>query len=488
MGGLHKGHGALIQNGLKLSKKGNEVILLSIYVNPLQFSQGEDLEKYPRDLKKDCDIAEKYGVNALWAPSTKDIFTEDINNHFQLKAPTKLIKTLCGPNRLEHFDGVATIVYHLLKLVKPKYLILGEKDWQQLIIIKNLIKEFELPIIVRSVKTIREENGLPASTRNKYLSQKDIEIARNLPKELFKAKNNYLAGKEVDIKEIRQSLEKKDLNIEYIELVKHLSLSILDEVEHQCLLGVAIKVGNKRLIDHMFLTKRKPVVAIDGPAGAGKSTVTKNVAEKLNLIYLDTGAMYRAVTWLIQKEEININDNFKMKDLLENLNLELKPDNNKEQKVIINGFDVTKIIRSPDVTSFVSIIAAIDLVREYLTKQQKSIGLNGGLIAEGRDIGTKVFPDADLKIYLTASPHERALRRINDLKTSGFKSQNIAKVKEEIMLRDKKDATRNISPLKKASDAIEVNTDGMSIDSVVLKICDLFHERIPDEVWPRSIR
>jgi len=232
--------------------------------------------------------------------------------------------------------------------------------------------------------------------------------------------------------------------------------------------------------------QRKPIIAIDGPAGAGKSTVTKAFAKKLGFIYLDTGAMYRAVTWLIISKSINPSDQTKIKNSLIDSKLEFKNSSFGEQKILINNIDVTEKIRSPEVTSMVSEIAKQQYVRDLLTKQQQVIGEDGGLVAEGRDIGTAVFPDADVKIFLTASPQERAKRRFLDLEKRGYECPIIEDLEKEIKERDKKDSERKIAPLKKAEDAIELVTDGMNIEDVLKELIYIFRSKIPEEVWPTT--
>jgi len=251
------------------------------------------------------------------------------------------------------------------------------------------------------------------------------------------------------------------------------------------LLAAAVRCGETRLIDHIFLMSRKPIVAIDGPAGAGKSTVTRAFAERLGLLYLDTGAMYRAVTWLIQKQEVDPHDPEAVNKNLENLKLELDLSQSGSQRVRINGHDVTEEIRSPDVTTSVSAVAAHGCVRNALTAQQQRMGINGGLVAEGRDIGTAVFPDADLKVFLTASPAERARRRALDLQNRGFPVPDLVELEAQIEERDRSDSTREFAPLLQADDAVELISDGMSIDQVIETLIDLFRQQVPEEVWPK---
>jgi pantoate ligase/cytidylate kinase len=195
------------------------------------------------------------------------------------------------------------------------------------------------------------------------------------------------------------------LVVDYVEAVEPRSLRPAETLQtNPLLLAAAAFCGTTRLIDHVFLMRRPPIVAIDGPAGAGKSTVTKAFAARLGLIYLDTGAMYRAVTWLVASAGVDPADASTVAGLLVDLDLQLSTSAEGAQRVTINGQDVTEAIRSPEVTGQVSLVAAHGCVREALTRQQQAMGARGGLVAEGRDIGTAVFPDAELKVFLTATP------------------------------------------------------------------------------------
>ena len=483
MGGLHDGHSQLIKTAKYSRYNDTTQVLVSVFVNPLQFGPQEDFESYPRSLQNDIEVASKSGAHAIWVPSINQIFPGGPESNFKLNVPFRLQAQLCGSLRNGHFDGVATVMIQLLKHIKPNFLVLGEKDWQQFIILRKLISDFNLPIKVRGIGTVRDIDGLAHSSRNQYLSKIDRENAIALPKELAKASHNALLGKVIDIKKIRSSLEQKGLEVEYLEVVDPHDLQPTQPTKHFSLLAAAIRCGRTRLIDHTFLMKRKPIVAIDGPAGAGKSTVTRAFAERLNLIYLDTGAMYRAVAWLIQDKGIDPKDPNQVAKCLENLKLELKAFG-KNPQVIINENNVTDAIRSPSVTSIVSVVAAHHSVREALTSQQKQIGIDGGLVAEGRDIGTAVFPNAELKIFLTATTRERARRRILDLQNQGFLVPDFKDVEYQIKERDQMDSTRSISPLVKAEDAQEVVTDGMNIEEVTQVIEELFRLKVPEEVWP----
>ncbi len=484
MGSLHNGHKQLIKNAKAKNHQNESVVLVSIFINPLQFGANEDFKAYPRDLEKDTKTALNAGANAIWAPKITDIFPGGTEAHFKLEAPQKLKSQLCGSIRKGHFDGVVTVVIRLLSLIKPQVLVLGEKDWQQLIILRKLITDLRLPIIIQNVPTFRDEDGLASSSRNNFLNNIERKKALNLPMELEKARILFSKNNELDLNKIKIFLENKGLIVEYLETVDPEFLSPTKDNVKSCLLAAAIRIGKTRLIDHTFLMTRLPIVAIDGPAGAGKSTVTKSFAKKLGLVYLDTGAMYRAVTWLIHTRGIDPNNKQKVAENLKELNLQLELCKTGEQEVFVNGQNVSKAIRSPEITAKVSLIASQSSVREIMMAQQKEIGLKGGLVAEGRDIGTAVFPDAELKVFLTASAKERAKRRAIDLKNQGFFVPDLIQLEDEIKERDRMDSTREISPLRKANDAKELITDGMNIEEVVQSLINMFRLKVAEEIWP----
>jgi CMP/dCMP kinase len=216
-------------------------------------------------------------------------------------------------------------------------------------------------------------------------------------------------------------------------------------------------------------------IAIDGPAAAGKSTVAKIVAEKLTYLYIDTGAMYRSLTYKALKQNINLNDEQKLLNLL--LRTEIKLEQNATgQTVIVDGEDVTNEVRQSDVTNSVSIVAKHSLVREEMVKRQQELASAGGVVMDGRDIGTHVIPDAEIKVFLLASVDERAKRRHEENVSKGFPS-DLEQLKQEIATRDKLDSEREIAPLKKAKDAIEIDTTSLTIPQVVDEIMKLTLER-----------
>lgn len=221
---------------------------------------------------------------------------------------------------------------------------------------------------------------------------------------------------------------------------------------------------------------KKISIAIDGPAAAGKSTVAKIVAEKLSYIYIDTGAMYRALTFKAIQQNIDLQDETALLDTLNNTTITLLP-GEKGQLVLLDDKDVTTDIRTSKVTNSVSFLAKHPLVRKEMVSRQQLFAENGGVVMDGRDIGTHVLPNAEVKVFLLASVEERALRRHTENVEKGFPSA-LEKLKEEIALRDKLDSEREAAPLKKADDAVEIDTTSLSIHQVVDKIMSFAYERI----------
>ena len=202
------------------------------------------------------------------------------------------------------------------------------------------------------------------------------------------------------------------------------------------------------------------IIAIDGPAGAGKSTIAKKVAEKLNFTYLDTGAMYRAFTLLVLKKGIPLENTQLIEKTLGDFDISFI-----DNRILMNGTDVTKDIRNEEVTKNVSYISSLPFVRKKMVELQRKIGQNNDIVIEGRDIGTVVFPNADYKFYLDASIETRAVRRLKD-KNDSSKASTIDEMIKKIRDRDTYDSTRKIAPLKKAEDAIYIDSTNMTIDEV----------------------
>lgn len=220
-------------------------------------------------------------------------------------------------------------------------------------------------------------------------------------------------------------------------------------------------------------TPKSLVVAIDGPAGAGKSTVARRVADALGYLYIDTGAMYRAATWLVLENNVNTQDLESIVKLVAAASIELRQSaDGGPQSVLVNGKDISGEIRTRQISRLVSPISAIPGVRQHLVVQQQQLASAGGVVMDGRDIGTVVLPKADLKIFLTASPEVRAGRRLKELQAAG-ESPDEAILLHEIKERDRLDSTRAVAPLRQAQDAIPLNTDSLSIEDVVTRILNL---------------
>lgn len=203
------------------------------------------------------------------------------------------------------------------------------------------------------------------------------------------------------------------------------------------------------------------IVTIDGPAGSGKSTVARLLAERLQVRFLDTGAMYRAVALAVHRAGLSEHDRAAVAALVSTLQMEFR-----DQRLLLNGDDVTGAIRTPEVTAISSIVASNPIVRDRLVELQREIGRQGSLVTEGRDQGTVVFPQAEFKFYLTASLEARALRRERELNTKGS-SQSLQDVRQQLQLRDARDETRELAPLKPAADAICLDTSDLTIAEVL---------------------
>ena len=214
----------------------------------------------------------------------------------------------------------------------------------------------------------------------------------------------------------------------------------------------------------------KRVIAIDGPAGAGKSTVAKIVAEKLGYTYIDTGAMYRAVAWKTLQQSSEATDEAILR-AVEGIDVRLAC-TDSGTRVTVDGTDVTGEIRTPEVTHIVSRVAALGPVREKMVELQRAMAADGAVVMDGRDIGTNVLPNADVKIFLMASVEERARRRYDEMKEKGY-AVDFDDLKKEIASRDKQDSEREISPLRQAEDAILLDSTALSIDAVVARIMEL---------------
>ena len=218
------------------------------------------------------------------------------------------------------------------------------------------------------------------------------------------------------------------------------------------------------------------VIAIDGEAGTGKSTLAKNIAKKYNIVYMDTGAMYRCVTLDMLNKGISMDDTRKIQQMLDNIKIEIENDNG-EDRFILNGEDVTKKIREKNVNDNVSQVSHIPVVRERMVELQRRLANGKKIVMEGRDIGTNVFPNAQVKIYLTASAQVKAKRRYEQNKENGINIP-FEEIYNNVVFRDNNDKTSNVAPLKKADDAFELDTTNYTLDEVENIVVEKIKEKV----------
>jgi pantoate ligase/cytidylate kinase len=471
MGALHLGHESLIKKALQQT----DFVIVSIFVNPLQFGENEDLEQYPRQLKEDIAKCQELGVQLVFAPSAKEMNTLT-KETTMVTPPQSMISVLCGRYRQGHFQGVTTIVAKLFNLVRPHVAFFGQKDAQQVAIIQRMVNDLNIPVSIKSCPIIRDESGLALSSRNQYLTPQQKREATLLHQSLLLTEQAFHAG-ERQVNRLLNIIIKQfhyhpHLQLQYAQIVDYKTLQPLITITDSALLAIAAFCGKTRLIDNQILIVKKPIIAIDGPAGAGKSTVSRRLAHNLGYLYLDTGAMYRAITWLVMKNKISINDEEAIAQLVAKADIQLLPSDDLQIPVTvkINQQDVTQEIRTSAVTAQVSEVSAQKAVRAKLVELQKEYGEQGGIVAEGRDIGTNVFPQAEVKIFLTATPEARAKRRLIDLQNQGENNIDLEQLTAEIKHRDHLDSTREIAPLQKAQDAIEIMTDDLTVEEVIQQI------------------
>lgn len=220
-----------------------------------------------------------------------------------------------------------------------------------------------------------------------------------------------------------------------------------------------------------------PIIAIDGPAGAGKSTVARMVADRLGYLYIDTGAMYRAVAWKLIESKIPVSDHARIAALANQIDIRFEKTDGGLQRISVDGEDVTEAIRLPEATRLSSPVSAIPGVRKRLVDLQRKMAEAGGVVMEGRDIGTVVFPHAEVKVFLTASVTERARRRTEQLKQMGMEA-DVEQIAAEIRERDLRDSSRAQAPLKQAPGAALIETDSMTVDQVVDAVVGIHNEKV----------
>jgi cytidylate kinase len=224
------------------------------------------------------------------------------------------------------------------------------------------------------------------------------------------------------------------------------------------------------------MSHRRPCIAIDGPVGAGKSTIARLVAQGLGYTYIDSGAMYRALAWAARRDGIGADDQTRVSELVEEVRIRIRPRADGLNQVIVNGDDITSEIRSPDIGQLASRLSAMPPVRRRMVALQQDMAREGGVVMEGRDIQTVVLPEAEVKVFLTASAPERARRRWEELRGRGLEA-DLKQVLADIEARDARDTTRADSPLKPAPDAVHVDTDGLTIEQVAAKVLAIVKER-----------
>ncbi|HXG53383.1 MAG TPA: (d)CMP kinase [candidate division Zixibacteria bacterium] len=223
---------------------------------------------------------------------------------------------------------------------------------------------------------------------------------------------------------------------------------------------------------------RRFIIAIDGPSGAGKSTLAKRVAKELGFTYLDTGAMYRAIALKVLKEGIDLRSLERLQDLVNRTSIDLV-DCDGSPRVYLDGVDVTDAIRDPEVSQMASKASALKVVRDKMLELQRAIGARGGLVAEGRDIGTVVFPEAEVKIYLDASVGERARRRFLELRAAG-RDVDFESTVREIEERDRRDSERDLAPLRRAQDAVAIDSSTLSAAEVAERVMRIVRAKLSE--------
>jgi len=253
-------------------------------------------------------------------------------------------------------------------------------------------------------------------------------------------------------------------------------VNIKTDLKQSQMKHIYLKEAEKLRPDIVHGQKKAISIAIDGPAGSGKSTIAKLIAKQLGYLYVDTGAMYRAVGLYCVSNSIDCNNEKKVNSVIEDIRISFIRENN-QQKILLNGRDVTDIIRTQEIAAASSAVATIKQVRERLVEIQRKIALSNNVVMDGRDIGTCVLPNADIKIYMDANIDERAKRRCYELSEKGIE-HNFYKVKEEIIKRDENDKNRVISPLKKADDAILIDTSNKDIETVKTEIENLIKQKL----------
>lgn len=261
MGALHKGHESLIQKANETCDK----VIVSVFVNPIQFGPNEDYDKYPRTIEQDKQTCEKNNVDIIFAPTASEMYNSQQEKQIDLSnksltfvyPPYSLVDKLCGKTRSGHFDGVATVVLKLFNIAQPDFAFFGQKDAQQLIIIEKMVKDLNIPITIIPCPIVREEDGLALSSRNQYLTKEAREKALSINKSLLLIKQLYEKGTNETKILLDSSLSvlDKSLELEYLEFVDIENLENVDIINKTTLVAIAAKIGNVRLIDNIIIGK-----------------------------------------------------------------------------------------------------------------------------------------------------------------------------------------------------------------------------------------
>jgi len=250
MGYLHEGHLSLLKEG----RKRGDLLVMSIFVNPTQFGPGEDYEAYPRDMERDIKMVEDVGVDIVFSPDASVMYPQGFQTYVVVE---ELTKGLCGAFRPGHFRGVATIVLKLFNIVRPSIAIFGEKDFQQLVMVRRMVEDLNMDIEIIGMPTVREGDGLAMSSRNSYLNPAERKAAQAIYKALLKGREAFGVGikdSETILKEVRKVIEGEPLvMIDYIKLCNLDTLEDIDMVEGKALLAIAVRIGKARLIDNLIL-------------------------------------------------------------------------------------------------------------------------------------------------------------------------------------------------------------------------------------------
>lgn len=250
MGFLHEGHASLLREG----RKRGDILVLSLFVNPIQFGQNEDLDRYPRDAERDCRIAAECGVDIIFTPDAAEMYPHGFQTSISVR---ELSKPLCGANRPGHFDGVATVVAKLFNIIMPDVVLFGRKDFQQLALIKRMVADLSIPVTILGMPIIRESDGLAMSSRNAYLSQEERQSALTLSRTINDVRALYASG-ERSIEALRRKAlaninQEPLLRIDYLEFCNEHSLQPSTEATDYTLFALAVKAGTTRLIDNTVL-------------------------------------------------------------------------------------------------------------------------------------------------------------------------------------------------------------------------------------------